>query len=388
MWLRGVGFSLILLCLENGIDYAPALAQSVSLKSTIAGIRAARGKLNSGEVRIYGTLKVSADGRVTKVDDFRVHEVFDCSRELLRCDRTFPLFHIPQLSRDPSLSQLKRQDRRPNMYHAIYCRTPSESFHYLDLAERLVIGDHATVNPSLSKYAGGFLDPRAVGLYNNDDLFRGRMLEDILAIRFDDNEHEFTVENQDKLISVVRHAEDHRWEWTIDPDKGFAIIRVTQQVRIPEIGESEWRKELQHERYLEWELFSDVWLPVSYRSTNRKPLGAADPKEMQNKIPYYVVKYQTTVWSATFDWQNVNQPINDASFRYQQFDLPIGTPVYDNRLAQNTAIDVIGKRMQVSPDRRWATIRTIAVVLNVALIAAIVVVLVRRRCGKERSSTA
>ncbi len=115
----------------------------------------------------------------------------------------------------------------------------------------------------------------------------------------------------------------------IDWQNGFTPIRhvVEQSGRV------------ESEVNVSWKNNSGVWVPVSMKlsKTQYKLTTGKEPKPENFVVTSDAIEL-------TFLWEELNSPAFDQSvFDYRSFDLPEGTPVFDERSKPSKQIDTISR---------------------------------------------
>jgi hypothetical protein len=367
-------------------------AKSPDLSFVLDGIKAERQRLRSGVYRIVGSYaeevthgRESDAQRSGKVDAFCA---FDHLNGFVRFDRTVPSWLMPE-RKLLSAARAANVAVAPAELTFIYCKTPGHSAHYFSLAKRLELWATDTISPSSMPLAGGWMDIRALGFYNLDQVFTGLSFDDVLTKRFVKRKPDLSQEPNGQFLLTWILDDIERWQCWIDPKKGFSPIRFTGQFKLPELHETEWRNP-HLEREIEWEFISNVWVPRTYRDKYVKefpPKNPPKPPEFKYDPRYLVMRY---VWNIT--WQSINEPVDKKYFDYEQLDLPDGTKVVDWRSKQPVFLHTIGapkRRMDlaaVAKDRSWSTTRIAIIAVNALLVFVLAILYIVRRLRRQNSA--
>ena len=152
--------------------------------------------------------------------------------------------------------------------------------------------------------------------------------------------------------------------WWIDTSRGFTSIRLERRYRLPELGETEWRDP--HETHdVTWEQIDDVWVPSTYRVFKQLELTPDKPPKPTDYK--YTPRYRKFTYRYTFQWESVNETVDERYFDYEDFDVPDGTYVADARSGELEILEVVGnpvtepRDLSRSPTPSWTWTRVVAV---------------------------
>jgi hypothetical protein len=287
------------------------------LDHLITGLQAERRRLRQGVFRVHGVELREDSAPVGKLEGpVRMLGAFDFDKGCYRFDRDRPSWIVAG-------KESRRLDRK-------ICRTPKLSAHYFSEYERLEIHPPDTVNPGTLSDIGGYLDVRCVGLYSFGQLFKSLDVEPVCQRLLTLPLESTCVDEGDGIFRLdwIYQGEKRKYEkrttrW-IDTNKGFAPIRLEARHKFVDAGDTKWRAPFQTTEST-WTRIADVWVPSSYRVFLQfalAPEKRAEPLDGKQTSHYRKFKYRYT-----FEWESVNEPVDEAYFDYKRFDLPSGTRI-------------------------------------------------------------
>ena len=138
-----------------------------------------------------------------------------------------------------------------------------------------------------------------------------------------------TDDDTTELILLQIEGDERIDRWWSDPDQGFQIVRYTRTNPRPEfldrlstIEDPDVRAQLEASLKINepvtvsstnWENRHEVWVPKSYHLVTRE-------RNIDHEL------------SLDFNWESVNEPLDDAMFDWEQWALADGSRVVDMRL--------------------------------------------------------
>ena len=392
--VRIITAAIIGACLHSPAATAAASgeeAEEVDVAYILDGMRAERERLVRGVYRVAGTYadeitesQQFTGGKTLRKGRVEILGAFDHVAGVMRFDRALPAWSLPS---GPLRSATRRAglEKPPEETKFVFSRRQGESCHYFSLANRLEIWPPDVIEPSSMSLAGGWMDVRAIGLYNLDQLFKGTSLNDILERRFTQTRPTARRQRNGQYLVTWQLSAFERWRCWIAPEQGFAPVRFVGQFRLPELGETQWR-EPHLRREVEWQEISGVWAPRSYRDLYAKelpPKTPPQPPDYRYKATYQVSEH---VWN--FDWESINKPINEELLDPEHLDVPNGTKVFDNRSNQPVYLYTVGDPRRpmdlaaLASQTLSSGARVTLLVVNIGLILLISTsIVIRRRRG-------
>jgi len=348
------------------------------LEYLVNGLKNDRQRLRRGIFRIHGERIREDPPPVGKLEGpVQMLGAFDFEQGCYRFDRQGPSWKV--IGKESDVLDRKM------------CHTSELSIHYNNRYSRIEIHPPDTVNPSTLVDTEGYLNVRCVGVYAFGQLFKSLELEPMCQQLLETPGIESCVEEGDGVYRVdwMVSERKHISRW-IDTKRGFTPIRMESRYRLPELGETQWRAPFQtHE--IKWTQIADVWVPASYQIFYRMELPPEkDPEPPDYK---YTPRYRTFHCEYAFEWESVNEPVDEAYFNYEGFDLPDGTKIADARAGELRVLGVIGTRDRAVAERDLSNplkstttsrrVPTLLIINGLALIiGAVVWWRVRRRRAK------
>ena len=326
------------------------------LSFLVTGLKAERQRLRQGVFRVHGVQIREDPAPVGKLEGpVEMLGAFDFDKGCYRFDRRAPSWKV--------------EGKESELLDRKICRTPELSLHYNSRYARLEIHPPDVLNPhTLTNITGGYLDVRCVGIYSFGQLFKSLELEAVCERIPKKIGLETCVEESNGIFRLDwTPVQETHGTWWIDTSHGFTLIRKESRHRLPELGETEWRDPYQtHE--VTWKQIADVWVPGSYRVFFQFELA---PEKLPEPPDYkYTPRHRKFTYRYTFEWESVNEPVDEKYFDYEEFDLPDGTYVADARSGELRILDVVGKPLAVSrdlsepPTSSWSWPRVLALLAS------------------------
>ncbi len=338
----------------------------------VAGLKTERQRLLQGVFRVDGVEIREDPAPVGKLEGpVEMFGAFNFDEGCYRFDRRAPSWNWTLKGQEKELLDRK------------ICRTPELSLHYNSRYSRLEIHAPDVVDPQTLLVTDGYLDVRCVGIYNFGQLFKSLELGAVYDKFLNLGGLENCVEDGDGVFRVDwTPVQEAHVTWWIDTRHGFTPIRLEMRRRIPELGEIEWRAPHQtHE--VTWKEIDDVWVPSSYRVFFQTRVPSRKPSEPPDHK--YTLGHRKFTYRYTFEWESVNETVDERYFDYEEFDLPDGTYVADARSGELAILELVGDPLAVPrdlsepPTSSWTRPRVLAIVSGGLLLLLLGILAWRRK---------
>ncbi len=334
---------------------APSRDIKAEARFVIAGFTEGRSRLQSGEYSVDGYLDESW-GDVRDVGPVEIYSAFDFRRDALRFDRSW-------MSRPADINVLDPSPTGPAREKGgMYVRLPDRTIRYGRNGNRLV-----TINlPDRGAPPGVYpLDVRLIGFCCWLTLEKNENLEGLLQ-RYEPYLFDATRAGAIHQLTWVCDKYTSRWEIHFDSERDYVPIRYELFSR-KKPTQSIMEYPLVETVQVTWKELDSVWVPSSCSFDKVRPYPSR--REL------------------TFSWKSVNHDLEDAVFSWRSMDLPVGIPVFDERLGTMVHLGNVGEtRSRASrtdaaaiPEPPGPGIRLWLVVVSCALLLAVGVVLLRKR---------
>jgi len=372
--------------------FAAQGAAKLSWADIVAGIRFERERLHSGIYTAVGTENVPGfEGELP----VRLYSVFSMPDKHIRFEHRGAR---PKLNGDTG----EMQDTF-RCIHSAADRTE----HYTSLPKSRMLN---IVAPGTMRVKGrdgtrGYLDPRCLGIVAIHKLYDGLPFDKI-GSDWADKMSAAPAQVFDEGDGIVRAtilekgARDSYW---VDTKHGFTLIRhlkeagmVDQETgefsrlmsaiekneafrkRVEEAG-IDWRArsalEVPEEVDVTWKELNGVWVPTSYRHVIVHQVAVKGQPASKSIVSRQEV-------SLSLDWTQANTPIEERLFDYHDFNLPIGTEVFDQRGKDVQFIEKIGSlpaSVPVTTALTQSSRRGLIIAINITGLAIIIAVLLMKR---------
>lgn len=334
----------------------PAEAQQLA-RFVFAGLQDSRERLKSGVFRAAGYLEETTEEPRLK-GEITVFGAFDFAHGLLRFDRLEPMRVVRRFKEDGRKGRKKQGSLELGQVGGRFVRTNNQSIEW-HKDSRV-----AAIRPAREKAPGHIrpFDVRLVGLTNWGTLDAGETWESLFP------------ELQRRVTAMVREGETfYRATWIyaeagvkidcwFDARQGFSPVRLEQRTR-PVKNPGDWR-EASETGASTWAKVGEVWVPKTL-SQETKSSGGSSRREI------------------SFQWENVNQGVENALFTWQGMGLPKGTQVIDRRLGRIVPVGIVGVDLLPARDGLQASGsrfgRIVGVVCTIAVLAIVLLLIYSRR---------
>ena len=296
-------------------DSEPAVAsdpkgQGQEAHALLAKMRASRDLLRSGTYRASGRILTNngAPDPGPLQGDIQLFSAFDFDKELFRFDQTRPVF------RQFGEHIITDQDTGK------YVRTPEFAITWMspwkqkNMARATAVGIHP---PSLKpRRVVSWFDVRSLGLILWDDLMAGIPFSTSYEIW--DKSRWVEVFPEANGIYRLRLVLGHRsgtyvpqtlW---LDEHQGFSPVRLSYRLASANPDQPD---AFNFDCQVRWKQEAGVWVPTSFRIEKRA---------RGRLIEFYALG---------FEWASVNKPVQRELFTPDGLGVPVGTAVFDYRVA-------------------------------------------------------
>lgn len=223
-------------------------------------------------------------------------------------------------------------------------------------------------------------DPRLLGIINVAELELGADYDLLINQLYLDPEMVNLTEFRSETPTL------HRATWVIgkfqnmvrvwiDANLGFAPVRREDFERDLSVGAPKWSDSPNSVSELTWEKKSDAWVARTFSiwrtSSSRK-----------------------ASYALTFDWQSVNEPVDDLLFSADGLVVPKGTMLVDMSTGTSVVTGLVGSDVFAPPEppkkwawgRRWGFATSAVVLFFACLVVLRVFVVARARVDPRRQS--
>ncbi len=293
----------------------------------LAGLKHEREKLASGVFHAHGT-RVFDDPRFERLQgDVRIFGAFDFASRSLRFDREAPV-RTPAPSREAAAKW-----REAAVETARFCRTADFSAYYSSQRKEAVDirqPDHEFQIPERV-----FFDVRCLGMYVWVGFVSGDDFETTVALFAKYPPDEVTDEGGGlHRVRWVFGDRQQRTLW-INEQQGLSPVRFVVQVKGAPPG-PDWDEEPILTNDATWQQVSGIWVPKTFRISEK--LAVSEGERGQRKR----IGYKVNTYSLAFDWESVNEPVDEKYFHYNDFAVEKGTYLTDWRSGEPVVVDVVG----------------------------------------------
>jgi len=271
----------------------------------LAGFKNNQEQLRTGVYRATGRLLDDSPAeRVIVRRELEVFCAFDNPEDMFRFDWR-------------ELKQDSDKTIRP-LFDGRYARARDRSLHHYEGHRDLSVEARGSP-PRIMTF-----DIRALGLCYLSDFEKGTSLAKILDLYRAQTPDEVSGEGKGIFRVRWRLARDHRRTLWIDENCGFSTTRfeVVDGVRNDPLKEWDDPAIVSDTT---WVKISDVWVVRTFSISQRLQSG------------------RVTRYDLAFEWESVNEPVNESHFTVNGMSLPTGTYVLDSRLGKPIITAVVGR---------------------------------------------
>jgi len=308
----------------------------------LSGLKDARDRLQSGMFVAHGHLDLTHRKLDPLEGPIEVFSAFDFRTQMFRFDRLEPIWLVP------SPKERRAGDATSMKVVQLggkFVERPDRTIQWMGAEPWVWIrpanaSPHGAIRP---------FDIRLIGLLNWGTVDRSvtwqRMLE-ILHRPVQD-----AVKETDSLYRLVFVYEKSgvRIDHLFDANLGFSPVRTEERQRARDAtGPWPEPRELQE---VSWIKKNNVWVPTSWYQEILSPL---DPRRRE----------------LTFQWQAVNEPIEEQVFSWEGFRVPNGTEILEKRLGKVITVARVGdpSRDHGPPQGSWGLFRWLLVGVSLGVI--------------------
>ena len=288
-----------------------------------------RSKIDSGEIAIRGSIRVSDDDR-SFAGDVSALYLFDFKNHKLLCDTEGPAGSVAG-------------DKRGAIVRRVYGSYGDMTLFFSNIGRdsggTLNIYDPGVLRDRSLAGSKGTWDVRALGIVPFWDMDRTIPFADAVDKFFNVTFGVDSLVTIDAggIIQIRSFAENGNGRSTIwiDSARGFAPIKRIYEYGAKGLNSEFVVERIEQEYNLDWALLEGIWVPRSFSIDWLVPYFRSDVPQVPENI-----STKRTSESYTFEWVSLNETIDGSRFDYPSLNLPAGTYVWDMREGRKNLLEV------------------------------------------------